>query len=303
MDERAVLHLARAACASNLQHCLEIERPALHIGLGQMTTRRICRISRAKREMTFYRERPALAFAAITEALEREEHGRREIVVDHEGRYVVVTCSGRAEARGRRLAHGLAPEIVGWKSRGRKSRRHAATAHVDGRLGEVARSLAGSEDQRYAAVVDETIVEQMQRLADVARRVIVGESEGSAHHGRRIERPVVTKRLRDSAELIRGRPIKLHMAAGHQRMECAGGGHAVGKPLPTAAVGVARPTVTISTRAAVVSVDERYDRREPVADERGGSLDANAREAALTGGYAHVRRVQSRNLAEALIVG
>src|SRR5215813_12327558 len=168
MDERAVLHLARAACASNLQHSLKIERPALHIGLGQMATRCICRISRAKREMTFRRERPALTLTAITEALEREEHGRGEVVVDHESRYVVVARSGRVEARGRRLAHGLAPEIVGWKGRGRQSRRHAATAHVDGTLGEVARSLAGSEDQRYGAVVDETIVEQMQRLANVA---------------------------------------------------------------------------------------------------------------------------------------
>src|SRR5262249_62229080 len=108
----------------------------------------------------------------------------------------------------------------------------AETGHMDGRLGEVVRSLTGCEDQRYAAVVDETIVEQMQRLADVARRVIVGESEWSAHHGRWIERRVVTKRLRDSAELIRGRPIKLHMAAGHQRLGCGGGGQAVGKPLP-----------------------------------------------------------------------
>src|SRR6516164_7829263 len=255
--------------------------------------------------MAFRCERPALALAAITEALKREEHGRREVVVDHKSRYIVATRSGHAEARVRRLAHRLAPEIVGWKSRVRERRCHAATAHIDGRLGEVARSLAGSEDQRYAAVVDETIVEQMQRLADVARRMIVGEGEGSAHHGRRIERRVVTKRLRDGAELIRGRPVKLHMATGHQRMECAGGGHAVGKPLPTAAaaVGVARPTVTISARAAVVSVDEGYDRREPVANERGGCLDANAREAALTGGCAHVRRVQSCDLAEALIVG
>src|SRR5262249_58840888 len=135
-----------------------------------------------------------------------------------------VAGGGRADAGGRLLAHGLAPEIVRWKSRGRKSRRHAATAHMDGRLGEVVRSLTGCEDQRYAAVVDETIVEQMQRLADVARRVIVGESEGSAHHGRWIERRVVTKRLRDSPELIRGRPIKLHIAAGHQRMESPAGG-------------------------------------------------------------------------------
>jgi hypothetical protein len=116
---------------------------------------------------------------------------------------------------------------------------------------------------------------------------------------------VVTKRLRDGAELIRGRPVKLHMATGHQRMECAGGGHAIGKPLPAAAtaVGVARPAVTISARAAVVAVDEGYDRRESVADERGGCLDANAGEASLTGGCAHVRRVQSRDLAEALIIG
>src|SRR5262249_56812927 len=102
-----------------------------------------------------------------------------------------------------------------------------------GRLGEVARSLAGSEDQRYAAVVDETIVEQMQWLADVARRVIVAEGEGRAHHGRGIEYRVVTKRLRDGAELIRSRPVKVHMAAGHQRMESAGGGQARGKTVAT----------------------------------------------------------------------
>src|SRR5215510_3591001 len=109
MDERAVLHLARAACASNLQHCLKIERPALHIGLGQMATRCICRISRTKRQMTFRCERPALALAAITEALKREEHGRREVVVDQKSRYIVATRSGDAEARVRRLAHRLAP--------------------------------------------------------------------------------------------------------------------------------------------------------------------------------------------------
>src|SRR5215813_5448676 len=103
MDERAVLHLARAACTSNLQHCLKIERPALHIGLGQMATRRVGRISRAKREMTFRRERPALTLTAIAEALEREEHGRCEVVVNHESRYVFGTRSGRAEAHGRRL--------------------------------------------------------------------------------------------------------------------------------------------------------------------------------------------------------
>src|SRR5215831_1136271 len=83
-----------------------------------------------------------------------------------------------------------------------------------------ARSRARSPevDQRHAAVVDETIVEQMQWLADVARRVIVAEGEGSAHHGRGIERCMVTKSLRDGAELIRSRPVKVHMAAGHQRM-------------------------------------------------------------------------------------
>src|SRR5262249_147382 len=85
-----------------------------------------------------------------------------------------------------------------------------------------------SEDQRYAAVVDETIVEQMQWLADVARRVIVAEGEGSAHHGRGIEYRVVTKRLRDGAGLIRSRPLKVHMAGGPHRMGRAGGGEGLG---------------------------------------------------------------------------
>src|SRR5713101_5624376 len=119
-----------------------------------MAARCICRIARAEREVTFRRERPALALAAIAEALEREQHGWREVVVDHERRHVIAAHSGRAEARGRRLAHRLAPEIVGWKSRGRERRGHAATAHMDGRLGEVTRALAGGEDQRYAAIVD-----------------------------------------------------------------------------------------------------------------------------------------------------
>src|SRR5262249_9730944 len=87
MGERAVLHLALPALPPNLQHRLEIERPALHIGLGQMATRCICRISRAKRQMAFRCERPALALAAITEALKREEHARREIVVDQNSPY------------------------------------------------------------------------------------------------------------------------------------------------------------------------------------------------------------------------
>src|SRR5262249_60486196 len=107
-----------------------------------------------------------------------------DVVVRLDVRDVFVARSVRAEPCGRRFAHGPAPEIVRWKSRGRKSRRHAATAHMDGRLGEVVRSLTGCEDQRYAAVVDETIVEQMQRLADGARRAIGGEGEGRAHHGR-----------------------------------------------------------------------------------------------------------------------
>jgi len=50
------LHLALAARAPNLQHRLEIECPALHVGLGQMAARCICRIARAEREMTFRRE-------------------------------------------------------------------------------------------------------------------------------------------------------------------------------------------------------------------------------------------------------
>src|SRR5262249_4070701 len=85
-----------------------------------------------------------------------------------------------------------------------------------------------------------------------------------------------------------------------------GGGRSAERSLgapPAVGWGAPSPAVTISARAAIVSVDEGYDRREPVADERGGCLDANAREAALTGGCAHVRRVQSRDLAEALIVG
>src|SRR5439155_25424422 len=101
-----------------------------------------------------------------------------------------------------------------------------------------------------------------------------------------IERRVIAKRLRHHAELVRAGAVKLHMAARHQRVKCPRRSHAIGEPLPAtaAAVGVARAAIPVPARATVVAVDERDNRGEAVADERGGSLDADTGETTLAGG-------------------
>src|SRR5205807_6905787 len=98
--------------------------------------------------------------------------------------------------------------------------------------------------------------------------------------------------------------VKLHVPARHERVEGAGRGHAVRKPLPAAAaaVGVAGAAVAVAARAAVVAVDERYRSGEAVADQRRRGLDADAREAPLSRRDAHVARIEPGDLAEALIV-
>ena len=67
------------------------------------------------------------------------------------------------------LLHRPAPEIVGREHRVGEVGRHAEAVDVDRRLPEVARPLGGRDDQRDAAVVDQAVVEQAQRLADEAR--------------------------------------------------------------------------------------------------------------------------------------
>ena len=213
--------------------------------------------------------------------------------------------AGHAKTLRAGLAHRGAPEIVRRERRARKRRRHAVAAQIGRRLREIARALGGGQDQRDAAVIDQAIVEQVQRLADEARGVIVGERERLAHHGRRIERRVIAERLRHGAELVRRRAVELHVAARHQRVERAGRGHAIGKPVAgaAAAIGVAGAAIAVPGRAAVVAVDQRDGRGEPVADQRRRGLDVDAGEAALPGRDVHVVRADAGDLAEALIVG
>src|SRR6202048_1607447 len=88
------------------------------------------------------------------------------------------------------FAHGRAPEIIRRETRSRKRSGHAIAAQINGRLNEIACPLARSQNQRHAAIVDKTIIEQMQRLADVTRGMIIGEREGGARSGGGIKHPL-----------------------------------------------------------------------------------------------------------------
>ena len=63
LDERRVLDLARAAFAAQLAHRLDVERPALHVGVGEMAAvgvgrKRAAELEPAVRRRTA-RSRPA----------------------------------------------------------------------------------------------------------------------------------------------------------------------------------------------------------------------------------------------------
>src|SRR5262245_12185646 len=115
MGEVTILHLTRAARAAHLLHCLNVERPSLHVRFGQMAARCIGWIAPTDREMTLRNKGTTLTDAAVAKSLQGEKHCGGKIIVDHQRRDIIVNQPSHAEAVCRRLNCRRAPEIVGWK--------------------------------------------------------------------------------------------------------------------------------------------------------------------------------------------
>ena len=67
---------------------------------------------------------------------------------------------------------------------------HAVAAQVRGWLSKIAGPLGGRQNKRDAAIIYETVVEKMERFADVSRVLIIGQGIRATHDRSRIERGV-----------------------------------------------------------------------------------------------------------------
>jgi len=242
-------------------------------------------------------EGTALAELAEAEALQAEHHGGREIVVDTQALDRVLPEAGaviHAAAGG----ESRVPEIIRRRAAvvERVLPRVAGKQH--GRPLQVARTLGRGHDPGHRAVVDQAVVQQMQRLADRARTCVVGQRDRAAmHHRIRVQAGMVAERHRDVAQVSMRRAELVHVPAPHHGMHGAGAGHAPGAPLAVVAA------IQHAHGTAVVAVDQRHRLRRTAVDRLCGQRQRHAAEASRRFRQQAVLRVDPHDLGEALVAG
>jgi hypothetical protein len=94
-----------------------------------------------------------------------------------------------------------------------------------GPLGQVAGPVQARDDDGNGAVAFLAAVEEAQRLGDPAGCLVLGERDRALVEPRaRVARGVPAGRDRDPAEVLAGRAVLVHVAAGDQRDRRRGGG-------------------------------------------------------------------------------
>ena len=95
----------------------------------------------------------------------------------------------------------------------------AEAEQVDRRLAQVARALGRGDDHGDGAVGDQAAVEQVQRLDDPARRVVVVEGHRLAVHLRvRVQLRPRALADRDRPELVVRRAVEVHVPPARERV-------------------------------------------------------------------------------------
>src|ERR1700712_5497846 len=130
-------------------------------------------------ECTIFNKRARFAPLAETQAFETEKHRWGEVVVAHQRVYVVLRNARHLICVCACLAHLVVPELL-IEIADSASFECVACAYAGNqhrRFVEVGGSLAGCEDHANGAVIDETIVEQPERLDYPARCGVVVEGD------------------------------------------------------------------------------------------------------------------------------
>jgi hypothetical protein len=97
--------------------------------------------------------------------------------------------------------------------------RPAEAAHQDRTLLEAFRHVGPAHDDGHAAVVDQAVVVQAERLRDVGRLHVVRDREGLLHDGIGVQAGVLAERDRHGAELCVGGVVEQLVALEEERVE------------------------------------------------------------------------------------
>ena len=266
--------------AAQLADELGLVVPALHVALGEHAAARVAGQLAADLDAPVLHERARLAFLAEAEAFERREQVHAEAVVG--GEHVDVL---RRDARhGIDLRGHVAMRRVIEILETRPQLRGvdvllgpAEAAHHDGLLLQIPRHVGTAHDDRHAAVVDEAVVEEAQRLGDVRRLHVILDRQRLLHHGVGVHARVLAEGHGDRAELLVGGAVEELVALEEERVE-----RALRRQAPRRVVEVRRDAAARHPGAAVgrvhralrVAVDQGDGRAEPGVDGHGRFDDA-----------------------------
>ena len=146
------------------------------------------------------------------------------------------------------------------------------------RVFEVSRPLGRGDDEADPAVVDQAVVEQTERLGDVARALVVVHRDRTLHHRVGIQRRVGPIRDRQMPQRLRRRAVAVLVTPEHQRCDRARRCH----PIRRFEHRLGRNTAALTAilrprRAPVVAVDASDDIGHPIRNSQCCILQRNTR--------------------------
>src|SRR4051794_35902777 len=197
-----LLDLALAGLAAGLDHCLREWSEAPHVVRRELPAAGVGGERAAGAELAVLDERSALALLAEAVVLEGDEDGVRVAVVQLEDVDVV---AGHPRERERLLAGALRARVDSWiaaaplvVTRGRLRGR----PDVHGGLPEVPCTLCRGHDHGDRAVGYEAAVEEVERVDDHPRGLVVLERHRLSHLRARVHLGPLPLRDGDRAELL-----------------------------------------------------------------------------------------------------
>src|SRR5437868_4845435 len=144
--------------------------------------------------------------------LQPQKHAHREVVVELGDFDVLGADAGTLEStsQGFLLVRHV-PPVFALQVLGGVGLTHAGDDH--GRLPKVSRSLAARDDYAHAAIAYETAIEEVERLDNPARVLMILNGNGLAHDSVGIQASVAPAGDRHLAQLAAGGPIQRHVSA------------------------------------------------------------------------------------------
>ena len=172
-------------------------------------------------------------------------------------------------------------------------------------LAQIAGTVCQGHDHGHAAVIDQAVVEQAQRLTNEPSIQIGVEVKGFAHHRLRVEAGMVSECHGNFSQLFGSGAVHGHVALPHQGMKSAWRGHAIGKPQAStpAAIVVALSTIACTGGFAIVAIDQGHGLGQTGLQNSRCGLDTDTAETTMAGGGQGVRRIDAAQLRKALVVG